>query len=472
MPRENHTSAEKEKKNAAFTSVLAAVLLTIIKLVVGLLTGSLGILSEAVHSGLDLVAALVTYFAVRVSDRPADADHQYGHGKIENLSALIETFLLLVTCVWIFYEAIQRLFFKTVEVEATVWSFVVMVTSVIVDVNRSRMLYRVAKKYNSQALEADALHFSTDIWSSLTVIAGLILVWLSTFLGPEWAWLVRADAVAAFVVAIIVVYVSIQLGKRAVAVLLDTAPPGLTQSISREVLKVSGIQAVGPIRLRQSGAFTFVDLTVGADRSVSLEEAHQIATDVERCVSRIIPKSDVVVHVDPVQQAGESLHKAVFAVAGQQGLQTHNIQIHEVLGDYFVSLDVEVAGDLTLEEAHQRVSLFEGALLQELPYIKEINTHIEPVSSSSIPISVQDAEMQEDIQSQILELVEGTSRLRGCHNIHIWPENEGYDVVLHCISDPSLSIIEAHNLTEELEKQIYTQISGIHQILIHMEPEE
>jgi len=153
-------------------------------------------------------------------------------------------------------------------------------------------------------------------------------------------------------------------------------------------------------------------------------------------------------------------------------LQTHNIQIHEVLGDYFVSLDVEVAGDLTLEEAHQRVSLFEGALLQELPYIKEINTHIEPVSSSSIPISVQDAEMQEDIQSQILELVEGTSRLRGCHNIHIWPENEGYDVVLHCISDPSLSIIEAHNLTEELEKQIYTQVSGIHQILIHMEPEE
>jgi cation diffusion facilitator family transporter len=197
--------AEKEKRDAALSSVLAAVFLTALKLVVGLMTGSLGILAEAAHSGLDLVAALVTFFAVRIADRPPDERYRYGYGKVENLSALIETLLLLITCLWIIYEAIQRLFFKPVEIEASFWAFGVMLVSIVVDVSRSRILYRAARKHNSQALEADALHFSTDIWSSAVVIVGLGLVWLSGRLGPEWAWLVKGDAVAALVVAAIVV---------------------------------------------------------------------------------------------------------------------------------------------------------------------------------------------------------------------------------------------------------------------------
>jgi cation diffusion facilitator family transporter len=373
-------NAEKEKRRAASSSVWAAISLTIMKLVVGIMTGSLGILSEAAHSGLDLIAALVTYFAVRFSDRPPDSEHQYGHGKVENLSALIETLLLLLTCIWIFYEAIQRLFFETVEVEATIWSFVVMVISVVVDINRSRMLYRVAKKYDSQALEADALHFSTDIWSSLTVIGGLILVWLSGILGSEWAWLVKADAVAALIVAVIVVYVSIELGKRAVAVLLDTAPSGWVENIGTEVAKVSGVHTIGPIRVRQSGPSTFADLTVGVDRSVSLEEAHQIAEAVEKRVANLTSKSDVVVHVNPVQQMDESLPQTARAIANRFGLLTHNIHAHEVGGEYYLDLDIEVPSDLTLEEAHQRVSAYEDAIVEELPQIKEINTHIEPLT--------------------------------------------------------------------------------------------
>ncbi len=472
MSHENHLDAEKEKQQAASSSVFAAILLTGLKLVVGFLTGSLGILSEAAHSGLDLVAALVTYFAVRVSDQPADEEHQYGHGKIENLSALIETLLLLITCVWIFYEVIQRLFFKSVHVETTVWAFVVMVISVIVDINRSKMLYRVAEKHGSQALEADALHFSTDIWSSLTVIAGLTFVWLSGILGPEWGWLVKADAVAALIVAFVIVYVSIQMGKKAIAVLLDTAPSGLVEKISSKVSKLSRIQSVGPLRVRQSGAFTFIDITVGVDRSVSLEEAHKIAESVEHCVIDLVPKSDVVVHIDPVQEAGESLHQSVFAIAGKHGLQTHNIQIHDVLGEYFISLDVEVASDLTLAEAHHLVTKFEEALHSELPHIKEINTHIEPVSSSTVPISIQDERIQNKVRIEIIKLVNQKQKLRGCHNFRIWPDNGGYDVVLHCLSDPDLPVVEAHNLAEELEKEIHSQVSGIHQILIHVEPEE
>ena len=202
LPQADAAIARKEKRGAALSSVTAAVLLTALKLVVGLLTRSLGILAEAAHSALDLVAALVTFFAVRISDRPADERHLYGYGKVENLSALIETLLLLATCVWIIYEAIQRLFFGSVEIKANAWSFGVMIISIVVDITRSRILYRAARKHNSQALEADALHFSTDIWSSSVVIVGLALVVLSERLGPKWAFLVQGDAVAALAVMV------------------------------------------------------------------------------------------------------------------------------------------------------------------------------------------------------------------------------------------------------------------------------
>src|SRR5512136_1214106 len=221
--------ATAEKRSVAASSVLAAILLTGMKLTVGLTTGSLGILSEAAHSGLDLVAAAVTLFAVRVSGRPADREHTYGHGKVENLSALFETVLLLVTCVWIIYEAIQRLFFKEVVVEASIWAFIIMGVSIVIDFSRSRALARVAKKYDSQALEADALHFSTDIWSSSVVIGGLLLV-----RSAEWfnvPLLAKADAIAAMGVAVIVVYVSVQLGRRTVVGLLDGVPSGVRDEI-------------------------------------------------------------------------------------------------------------------------------------------------------------------------------------------------------------------------------------------------
>ena len=234
-------NAAHEKRWVALTSVLAAILLTSMKLVVGLLTGSLGILAEAAHSGLDLVAALVTYFAVRISGRPADARYTYGYGKVENLSALIETLLLLLTCVWIISEAILRLFFKSVEVEASIWAFLIMGISILVDLGRSRSLARAARKYDSQALEADALHFSTDIWSSSVVIVGLILVVLSARLGIPW--LAKADAVAAMGVAGIVVFVSLQLGKKTVTALLDAVPAGLRDEVTRAV-RVPGVQEV------------------------------------------------------------------------------------------------------------------------------------------------------------------------------------------------------------------------------------
>jgi cation diffusion facilitator family transporter len=293
-----HTVAYQEKNKAAASSVLAAIGLTTLKIVVGLLTGSLGILAEAAHSALDLVAALMTWFAVRISGKPPDRDHPYGHGKVENLSALLETLLLLATCIWVVYSALARLIHGRTEIEVTVWSFAVMAVSIVVDFSRSRMLSATAKKQNSQALEADALHFSTDIWSSAVVIAGLACVKLSE-LYPSFAILRSADAFAALIVAGIVFFISGELGLRTVQSLLDAAPRGLEQRIKATAETVPGILDCHQVRARYSGAQLFADVHVIVDGSQTLAHAHALTDEVEAAIQRILPGADVTVHAEP-----------------------------------------------------------------------------------------------------------------------------------------------------------------------------
>lgn len=290
--------AEKEKNSAALSSVLAAIALTTFKIIVGLATNSLGILAEAAHSGLDLVAALVTFLAVRISGKPADLEHQYGHGKVENLSALIETLLLLATSVWIIYESIQRLFFSTEEVDASFWAFLVMLVSIAIDYSRSRILYAAARKHNSQALEADALHFSTDIWSSSMVIVGLIAVRLAGSF-PGLAILKKADAIAALAVAVIVIYVSIELGIRTVQGLLDQAPKGLAEQIEKSIEAIQGIKDGHQVRIRTSGPHLFIDLHVYIDAQKSLKEAHDLTNRAEEAIHRLAPTADITIHLEP-----------------------------------------------------------------------------------------------------------------------------------------------------------------------------
>jgi cation diffusion facilitator family transporter len=290
----------QEKKRVALISVIAATFITFFKLIIGALTGSLGILSEALHSGLDLVAAVITFFSVRVSDKPADRDHNYGHGKVENLSALMETILLLVTCLWIVSEATHRIISgKGLELNTiqTVFSFIVVITSIVIDYWRSRKLYAVAKKHHSQALEADALHFSTDIWSSFVVLLGLICVKIY-----EWTQLpvfFYADSVAALVVAVIVLFVSYQLGRKAIDVLLDKSPLNTTQVVRDvlkefpEVLKYHGLKA------RTAGADTFIKFNVHFDPELSLREVHFVCDRIESKIQALVPRSEVYIHAEP-----------------------------------------------------------------------------------------------------------------------------------------------------------------------------
>ena len=287
-----------EKRWAAMSSVIAAVGLTGFKIIIGLTTGSLGILAEAAHSGLDLMAAVMTFLAIRISGKPADSTHLYGHGKAENLSALFETLLLLVTCFWIIYEATHRLLFHPVALKVTFWSFAVMITSIAVDISRSRVLYRAARKYHSQALEADALHFSTDIWSSGVVILGLVCVKVSGWV-PGLTFLHQADSVAAILVGLIVVYISVKLGVSTVQALLDVAPSGIEGKIKSAVQVLPGVTDCHNVRVRYSGPQLFVDIHVLVDGNQTLKEAHNLTEEIERTIQNLVPNADVTVHPEP-----------------------------------------------------------------------------------------------------------------------------------------------------------------------------
>ncbi|MGL6195751.1 MAG: cation diffusion facilitator family transporter [Thermoguttaceae bacterium] len=281
---------EKEKQHVALASVGAAILLTTFKFVVGIMTGSLGILSEALHSGFDLIAAIITCVAVHFSDKPADGQHHYGHGKIENLSALIETVLLLVTCVWIIYEAVQRLVTGNTHIEISIWSYIVVITSIIIDFTRSRALYKVAKEHNSQALEADALHFSTDIWSSVVVLLGLVCAQFGFYF---------ADPIAALGVSAIIIVVSYRLGKKAVDILLDKAPKGITYDVVSELRDIPEIKHFHSLKIRTAGADTFVKVNIHLEPNLSLYEVHNICDQIEKRLASRIPRCETYLHAEP-----------------------------------------------------------------------------------------------------------------------------------------------------------------------------
>ncbi len=327
----NH--ATTEKKTVALSSVIAALFLTGIKLIIGLKTNSLGILSEAAHSGLDLIAALITYAAIVVSDKPPDKDHQYGHGKVENVSAFAETILLVFTCAWIIFEAVQRLMFHDSHIEANVLAFVVMGTAIVADLGRSRALSRIAKRHNSQALEADALHFSSDIWTSLVVILGLVSVSMGY---PV------LDTVAAIVVAFLVLFVSYRMGRRTVDALMDRVPQGLYETVLKGIQNVEGVEEVRSIRLRTSGAKMFVDTTVAIRRTIPFERAHGIMDNVERVNHLFHPEADVVVHAEPFESANETIADKVRMIVLRKGLPApHNLEVHKVGGKYYIDFDME-----------------------------------------------------------------------------------------------------------------------------------
>jgi cation diffusion facilitator family transporter len=459
-------SMRAEKRAVAGNSVLAAMAITTLKVVVGFSTGSLGILSEAAHSGLDLVAAIVTFFSVRVSDKPADADHQYGHGKVENFSAFIETALLLLTCIWIIYESIRRLFFHRVEIEPSIAAFLVMLFSIVVDFWRSRALGRIAAKYDSQALEADALHFSTDIWSSSVVIVGLLVVLWGRKAGI--AWLSDADPVAALFVAGVVISVSARLARKTVDALLDAAPKGIRASIMDSVSRVEGLLEVDRVRIRRAGNRYFADLSIGLARNVTFQRSEQVAEAVTNAVHAVLPDADVVVHSVPRAVHSENIFDRIRAVAARNNVNVHDVSVQDLNGQIHVEQHLELDERLSLKDAHDRVTVLEKEICSDVPEISSILTHIESEPATIEPGegSLRDAKLEKRLRKVAAAFPE----ILDVHDVQIKRVRERLYISCHCTMSDHLPLSRVHDIQTDLEIRFKQEAPELFRVLIHPEP--
>jgi cation diffusion facilitator family transporter len=460
-------SMRAEKRAVAGNSVLAAIAITLLKIVVGITTGSLGILSEAAHSGLDLIAAVITFFSVRVSDKPADADHQYGHGKVENFSAFIETGLLLLTCVWIVSEAVKRLFFRSVEIEPSLAAFAVMFLSMAVDFWRSRALGRIAEKYDSQALEADALHFSTDIWSSGVVVLGLLLVEMGRV--SRFTWLRDADPIAALFVAGVVVYVSWRLARKTIDALLDAAPAGVRNRIMDAVSRVDGVLEVDRVRIRRAGNRYFADLAVGLGRNMTFQRSEQLADSVTSAVHSILPDADVMVRSVPRPQHTENIFDRIRAVATRHNLNVHDVSVQDLGGSLHVEQHVELDERLSLKEGHDLVTALEAEMRSDVPEISSILTHIE---SEPATIEPGDEVMRDAaLERRLKALARKFPEIQDVHEVRVKRVRDRLYVSCHCTMSDDLPLSRVHDVQTALEIRFKQDAPNLFRVLIHPEPQ-
>jgi cation diffusion facilitator family transporter len=462
----------KEKKRAALLSVGSALVLVSLKTFLVLRTGSLGVLSEALHSGLDLIAAIITFLSVRVSDEPADERHPYGHGKFENFSAFVETGLLLLTALYIIYEAFSRLFFRSVHIEPSITAIVILFCALGIDLTRARALSRVAKKFSSEALEADALHFSTDVWSTIVVIIGVGLVWA----GETWnvPYLIYADALAALAVAAVILWVGSRLGRRTVDALLDAAPEGLQQEIARAIARMDGVLDVDRVRVRRAGSRHFVDATVSVARTASLEQVHALSDAIEKRVGEIVP-SDVMVHAEPRAPQGEHLFEAIRAVAQRMGLGIHDLSALQQQGKLFVELHLEVDENLSLREAHRQATELEEGIRELRDGPIDVNIHIEPLGRHIATPDTGAGEMKQlsrAVEEFLNSLPAEFDELVNCHDVRTRQVERHILVSCHCTMKGALPITQIHDVTAALEDRVKERFPQIHRVTIHPEPVE
>lgn len=453
-----------EKKWAALTSIAAAVLLTTAKLVVGVGTGSLGILSEAVHSGMDLVGTALSYGAIRVSNRPPDATHPYGHAKFESLAALFAVFLLSLTALGIIREAGERVLNSRLVPVPNGWAFAVLIGAMAIDLSRSRYLKRVAGKYGSQALEADAAHFATDLYGSLTVLGGITLVAIGGAAGWPPFLLSALDAGAGALVAILILGVALRLALRTVDALTDRVPPTLVDRVVEAVGQTDGLGGGLPsVRVRYVGDQAYADVSIEVPRGVSLERSDDISRRVIANVQKVIPKADVMVHTVPIAPDGESEVQVAVLSATRLGLGIHHVRAFRNADRLRIDMHMEVPSSMSLLAAHQQADRLEAVLRADLG-VADTQVHIEPRHEEAENLQ---ATTDPSMEYLILEAVSGYD---GIHDIEVLSSSRGAVVTLHCYLPGELQVAEAHAITADIERRVRDMVPNIYRITVHPEP--
>jgi cation diffusion facilitator family transporter len=456
-----------EKQKVALRSMLAAMLMTLLKLVAGLLSGSLGVLSDAAHSGLDMIGAALTYFSVRVSDKPADEDHTYGHGKIENLSSFGEVILMALSCGWIILEAVRRILHHTIELRDSIWPFLVVICSIGVDLWRSRKLKKVADQTGSPALATDAFHFASDIWASLAVLCGLAASWAGSYFGI--GALRYADPVAAILVSVLILHLTVLLGKEAVGVLLDGFPVQTRRQLIDEVERVPGVLAVEQARVRRAGANYFADLTVALPRRFTFEHTGEPVREATEAVQRILPGADVAIHVVPRQARAESIFDRVRAVASRNNVSLHDLSVQSHRGRLRVEQHIELDEKLPLLEAHNFVCSLEAEILREVPEIDSVLTHIES-EQATIEEPDQNVKAIRRIEQAMRRTATQIAEIVDVHEIHVGRSGDHIAVSCHCTLPDDLSMQKVHLAITALEDRFKKECPEVDRVTIHPEP--
>jgi cation diffusion facilitator family transporter len=466
-PATNTVEFSAAKRRVALHSMTAAAVMTLLKLGAGLLSGSLGVLSDAAHSALDLVAVTLTFFSVQVSDKPADEDHTYGHGKIENLSAFGEAGLMALSCAWIIWEAMQRVFNHNLELRHSVWPALVLLTSIAVDWWRSRRLRAVAERTGSPALATDAFHFASDIWSTVAVLCGLGASWAGAQFGI--GWLRYADPFAAVVVSLMILRMTLRLGRETVAVLMDEVPAETRTRLVAEVAKVEGVLAVEQARVRRAGASYFADLTLALPRQNTFEHTGELVRAATEAAHRALPQADVVIHTVPRESRAESIFDRVRAVAARNNVNVHELSVQSLHGRLRVEQHVELDENMPLLAAHGFVSAMEAEILRETPEIDSVLTHIE-----SEPATIEQPEEMVEEDRRIEAVLRTTAGLFkeivDVHDIIVGRTVDHISLSCHCTLPDELPMLRVHEVITALEDRFKLECPEVYRVTIHPEP--
>lgn len=449
------------KQHMALTSIGASSAITIGKFAAALLSGSLALLTEALHGLVDVAATIMTYLAVRLSDKPADEEHHFGHGKIESIAALVEVGLLIALALGVGYEATQRLLGHPSQVEASPLALAIVGASIIVDFFRARALKQVAAETGSHALEADALHFSTDMWSSALVLLGLAAVGLGFPL---------ADAIAALLVCVMILLASWSLGKRTVDVLMDAAPRGATEILRQAAQSVRQVVEVEQVKARNVGATLFAEISIAVPRMLSLDKVADIKTAVAEAVRKSIPGTELTVTTLPRIQDGESLLERVLLIAASRRLPVHHVTVQQIDERLAIACDIEVDGRMSLEAAHKVASRFEAALREEFGQETEVETHIEPLEAHGLPGQEAEEAVRVKIAQGIAEAAKAYPALSGTHDVRVRETAKGLVVHFHCLADPKLTVEDVHGAIDAFEHDIRQSHPQIVRVVSHAEP--
>jgi cation diffusion facilitator family transporter len=447
------------QRRTALVSIVAACVLIAVKLIAGIATGSLGLLSEAAHSGTDLIAALLTFVAVGVAVRPADPGHAYGHGKAEHLAALAEAAILVIASLAIAWQALLRLFgVAHGQVDVHWYALVVVAAVMVVDATRATVSYRTGKRYGSAALQANALHFASDLVGSGAVLIGLV----AARAGYQWA-----DSAAALFVAALVLVAAGRLMSVNVGVLMDRVPPEAQEAALAAIASLEPRVELRRLRMRQAGGRQFADVVIGVPPGAAVGQGHAAADAVEDAVHQALPRSDVVVHVEP-QQDETALRERVLAAAQRvpRVREIHNLTVLRVGPVTEVSLHLKLPGDLPLEEAHAVATEVEREIVESVPEVDEVQTHLEPLDDAGEGGSVHEAAADRELVERIVRERTGSPP----RELRFLDTDRGLLAYLTLGLDPSTSLAEAHTRASEIEERIRRERPDIADVIVHTEP--